>query len=84
MPGAIVVGAGPAGALLAYMLAHRGVSVTLLERQSDFSREFRGEVLMPSGIAAIPDGISTSPRNSREKSVCRSSNVTSTPRRASM
>ena len=53
MPGAIVVGAGPAGALLAYMLARRGVPVTLLERQTDFSREFRGEMLMPSGIAAM-------------------------------
>jgi 2-polyprenyl-6-methoxyphenol hydroxylase-like FAD-dependent oxidoreductase len=27
--------------------------VTLLERQTDFSREFRGELLMPSGIAAL-------------------------------
>ena len=53
MSGAIVVGAGPAGALLACMLARRGVPVTLLERQTDFSREFRGEVLMPSGIAAM-------------------------------
>jgi 2-polyprenyl-6-methoxyphenol hydroxylase-like FAD-dependent oxidoreductase len=53
MPNAIVVGAGPAGALLAYMLARRGVAVTLLERQTDFAREFRGEVLMPSGLAAL-------------------------------
>lgn len=53
MPNAIVVGAGPAGALLAYLLACRGVPVTLLERQTDFSREFRGEVLMPSGITAL-------------------------------
>jgi 2-polyprenyl-6-methoxyphenol hydroxylase-like FAD-dependent oxidoreductase len=53
MPNALVVGAGPAGALLSYMLARRGVPVTLLERQTDFSREFRGEILMPSGIAAI-------------------------------
>ena len=53
MPKAIVVGAGPAGALLAYMLARRGVPVTLLERQTDFSREFRGEILMPSGISAL-------------------------------
>jgi 2-polyprenyl-6-methoxyphenol hydroxylase-like FAD-dependent oxidoreductase len=29
------------------------VPVTLLERQTDFSREFRGEILMPSGIAAL-------------------------------
>jgi 2-polyprenyl-6-methoxyphenol hydroxylase-like FAD-dependent oxidoreductase len=53
MHNAIIVGAGPAGATLAYLLAKRGVSVTLLERQTDFSREFRGEVLMPSGIAAL-------------------------------
>jgi 2-polyprenyl-6-methoxyphenol hydroxylase-like FAD-dependent oxidoreductase len=53
MPNAIVVGAGPAGALLAYLLAQRGVPVTLLERQTDFAREFRGEILMPSGIAAM-------------------------------
>ena len=53
MPTAIVVGAGPAGALLAYLFARRGVPVTLLERQTDFSREFRGEILMPSGIAAF-------------------------------
>jgi len=56
MPGSgsvIVVGAGPAGATLAYLLASRGVEVTLLERQRDFSREFRGEVLLPSGLAAL-------------------------------
>lgn len=53
MPNAIIVGAGPAGATLAYLLVKRGVAVTLLERQTDFSREFRGEVLMPSGIAAL-------------------------------
>jgi 2-polyprenyl-6-methoxyphenol hydroxylase-like FAD-dependent oxidoreductase len=50
---AVVVGAGPAGATLAFLLARRGVAVTLLERQTDFSREFRGEVLMPSGISAL-------------------------------
>jgi 2-polyprenyl-6-methoxyphenol hydroxylase-like FAD-dependent oxidoreductase len=49
----IVVGAGPAGASLAYLLARRGVEVTLLERQSDFEREFRGEVLMPSAFEAF-------------------------------
>jgi 2-polyprenyl-6-methoxyphenol hydroxylase-like FAD-dependent oxidoreductase len=53
MMNAIVVGAGPAGALLAYLLAERGVGVTLLERQTDFTREFRGELLMPSGLAAL-------------------------------
>jgi 2-polyprenyl-6-methoxyphenol hydroxylase-like FAD-dependent oxidoreductase len=50
---AIVVGAGPAGALLAYLLARRGLAVTLFERSRDFAREFRGEVLMPSGLEAL-------------------------------
>ena len=49
----VVVGAGPAGATLAYLLASRGLSTTLLERQSDFTREFRGEVLTPSGVHAL-------------------------------
>ncbi|MDA1075724.1 MAG: FAD-dependent oxidoreductase [Proteobacteria bacterium] len=49
----VIVGAGPAGASLAGLLAHRGIEVTLLERRRDFAREFRGEVLMPSGIEAL-------------------------------
>jgi 2-polyprenyl-6-methoxyphenol hydroxylase-like FAD-dependent oxidoreductase len=53
MASALIVGAGPAGASLAHLLAHRGIEVTLLERQSDFQREFRGEVLVPSGIEAL-------------------------------
>jgi 2-polyprenyl-6-methoxyphenol hydroxylase-like FAD-dependent oxidoreductase len=49
-PHVVIVGAGPAGAALAYLLARRGTRITLLERQVDFEREFRGEVLMPTGI----------------------------------
>jgi 2-polyprenyl-6-methoxyphenol hydroxylase-like FAD-dependent oxidoreductase len=49
----IVVGAGPAGAALAFLLVDRGVPVTLVERQRDFAREFRGEILMPSGVEAL-------------------------------
>jgi len=45
-----VVGAGPGGAVLAYLLARRGVDTTLVERQDDFAREFRGEVLLPGGL----------------------------------
>ncbi|HLY38117.1 MAG TPA: FAD-dependent oxidoreductase [Candidatus Binatia bacterium] len=51
----VVVGAGPAGAALAYLLARRGVDVTLMERHTDFAREFRGEGLMPSGVAALTE-----------------------------
>jgi 2-polyprenyl-6-methoxyphenol hydroxylase-like FAD-dependent oxidoreductase len=46
----IIVGAGPAGAALAYMLARRGAKVALLERHPDFERTFRGDGLQPSGI----------------------------------
>jgi 2-polyprenyl-6-methoxyphenol hydroxylase-like FAD-dependent oxidoreductase len=49
----VIVGAGPAGAALAYLLARRGIDTTLLERHADFEREFRGEVLMPSGRDAL-------------------------------
>jgi 2-polyprenyl-6-methoxyphenol hydroxylase-like FAD-dependent oxidoreductase len=51
----VIVGAGPAGALLAYLLSSRGIDTQLIERQSDFAREFRGEVLMPSGIRALEE-----------------------------
>ncbi|WP_276271202.1 FAD-dependent monooxygenase [Haloarcula litorea] len=37
-----VVGCGPGGAVLAYLLARSGVAVTLLERASTFQREYRG------------------------------------------
>ena len=46
----VVVGGGPAGALTAYLAASAGLRVTLIERHQDFEREFRGEVLMPSGL----------------------------------
>ena len=43
-----VVGGGPAGAVLALLLARAGVGVTLLEAHPDFDREFRGDTLHPS------------------------------------
>jgi 2-polyprenyl-6-methoxyphenol hydroxylase-like FAD-dependent oxidoreductase len=49
----IIVGAGPAGAALAYLLARRGVQVALLERHPTFERTFRGDGLQPSGIDAF-------------------------------
>jgi 2-polyprenyl-6-methoxyphenol hydroxylase-like FAD-dependent oxidoreductase len=52
-PRVVVVGAGPAGAATACLLAQRGVAVCLVERERDFERVFRGEGLMPSGIDAL-------------------------------
>ncbi len=40
-----IVGGGPAGAILALLLARKGVSVVLLEGQKDFDRDFRGDSL---------------------------------------
>ena len=49
----LIIGAGPAGMTLAYLLARRGVPVTVLETHHDFSRTFRGEGLQRSGIDAF-------------------------------
>jgi 2-polyprenyl-6-methoxyphenol hydroxylase-like FAD-dependent oxidoreductase len=43
-----IVGAGPAGAMLALLLARKGVNVTLLEAHRDFDRPFRGNTLNPA------------------------------------
>ena len=45
----VIVGGGPGGATLANIFASRDIKVALIERQKDFSKEFRGEALMPSG-----------------------------------
>jgi 2-polyprenyl-6-methoxyphenol hydroxylase-like FAD-dependent oxidoreductase len=49
----IVVGAGPAGMMLAYQLASNGVPVRVLERHKSFDREFRGEFAQPSVLGAL-------------------------------
>ncbi|EMA68799.1 hypothetical protein C461_04192 [Halorubrum aidingense JCM 13560] len=38
----VVVGCGPGGAVLAYLLARSGVDVALVERAATFDREYRG------------------------------------------
>jgi 2-polyprenyl-6-methoxyphenol hydroxylase-like FAD-dependent oxidoreductase len=43
-----VVGAGPAGAMLALLLARAGIPVILLEEHMDFDRDFRGDTIHPS------------------------------------
>ncbi|MFN6468719.1 MAG: FAD-dependent oxidoreductase [Nostoc sp. SerVER01] len=43
-----IVGGGPAGAVLALLLARQGISVMLLETHKDFDRDFRGDTIHPS------------------------------------
>lgn len=43
----VVVGGGPGGMVLAYLLARQGLAVTLLEARGDFARRFRGDSLAP-------------------------------------
>lgn len=45
-----VVGGGPAGIMLGYLLAREGVSVTVLEKHNDFFRDFRGDTVHPSTL----------------------------------
>ena len=51
--GCCIVGGGPAGAVLALLLARKGVPVTLLEAHRDFDREFRGDTLHPSVMEVL-------------------------------
>ncbi|MFZ0408912.1 MAG: FAD-dependent monooxygenase [Cyanobium sp.] len=51
--GVVIAGAGPAGAALSLLLARQGVSVTLIESSTSSGHQFRGEALMPSGLAAL-------------------------------
>jgi 2-polyprenyl-6-methoxyphenol hydroxylase-like FAD-dependent oxidoreductase len=46
-PDVVVVGAGPAGCVLSYLLARSGVETLLLERNATLDREFRGFGFQP-------------------------------------
>jgi len=48
-----VVGGGPAGVMLGYLLARRGVQVTVLEKHKDFFRDFRGDTVHPSTLEVL-------------------------------
>src|SRR5579864_3588577 len=45
-----VVGGGPAGMMLGFLLARSGVRVTVLEKHKDFFRDFRGDTVHPSTL----------------------------------
>lgn len=49
----LIVGSGPAGALLGTMLARRGVDVLVVDKQPDFERDFRGESLAAPSVLAL-------------------------------
>ena len=48
-----IVGAGPSGALLGYILAKKGMSVILLEQHGELGKAFRGEHLNEEGEAVL-------------------------------
>jgi 2-polyprenyl-6-methoxyphenol hydroxylase-like FAD-dependent oxidoreductase len=51
--GCCIVGGGPAGMVLGYLLARAGVNVTVLEKHKDFLRDFRGDTVHPSTLEVM-------------------------------
>jgi 2-polyprenyl-6-methoxyphenol hydroxylase-like FAD-dependent oxidoreductase len=45
-----VVGGGPAGMMLGFLLARAGVDTIVLEKHADFFRDFRGDTIHPSTL----------------------------------
>ncbi|NTX77770.1 FAD-dependent oxidoreductase [Serratia proteamaculans] len=45
-----IVGGGPAGLMLGYLLARAGIDVMVLEKHADFLRDFRGDTIHPSTL----------------------------------
>ena len=50
-----VVGGGPAGMMLGFLLARAGVSVAVLEKHKDFLRDFRGDTIHPSTLRLMDE-----------------------------
>jgi 2-polyprenyl-6-methoxyphenol hydroxylase-like FAD-dependent oxidoreductase len=48
-----IIGGGPAGIMLGYLLARRGIAVTVLEKYKDFFRDFRGDTIHPSTLELL-------------------------------
>jgi 2-polyprenyl-6-methoxyphenol hydroxylase-like FAD-dependent oxidoreductase len=50
-----VVGGGPAGMVLGLLLAMQGVDVVVLEKHTDFLRDFRGDTVHPSTLRLLDE-----------------------------
>jgi len=50
-----IAGGGPAGLVLGYLLARAGVQVIVLEKHTDFLRDFRGDTIHPSTLTVLND-----------------------------
>ncbi|HYG10674.1 MAG TPA: FAD-dependent oxidoreductase [Pyrinomonadaceae bacterium] len=50
-----IVGGGPAGAVLALILARQRIPVVLLEAHEDFERDFRGDTIHPSVLEILDE-----------------------------
>src|ERR1700755_2427265 len=48
-----IIGGGPAGIMLGYLLARSGIDVTVLEKHADFFRDFRGDTVHPSTLELL-------------------------------
>jgi 2-polyprenyl-6-methoxyphenol hydroxylase-like FAD-dependent oxidoreductase len=50
-----IVGGGPAGMMLGFLLARSGVEVVVLEKHKDFLRDFRGDTIHPSTLELLAE-----------------------------
>jgi len=48
-----IVGGGPAGMMLGFLLARAGVDTVVLEKHGDFLRDFRGDTIHPSTLEVM-------------------------------
>ncbi len=48
-----IVGGGPAGMMLGFLLARAGVEAVVLEKHGDFLRDFRGDTVHPSTMTVM-------------------------------
>ena len=50
-----IVGGGPAGMMLGFLLARAGIDVAVLEKHQDFFRDFRGDTVHPSTLELMSE-----------------------------